>query len=237
MPSQQTMLQKLMNTDVSLFLMAGAVLVCVVGYFFGFMVALKTLGGVLIGLFAIGMPLLLMHGDELETEQLEAAQREFGGRLRRHLIPLQGSRSLTFEHQDTVGRFSIHRRSGNSVGSSWLELRLRWPDRRLKLNITPQNVLARTGQFFGMQDITIGREGFDDRYVIRGNDEEMIRQLLSRRVQRAIYAMPDQTIFGIRIQGGIWRARAGYRGQPVDFREFVAAGLKVYDAMRRDAKS
>lgn len=122
MPSQQTMLQKLMNTDVSLFLMAGAVLVCVVGYFFGFMVALKTLGGVLIGLFAIGMPLLLMHGDELETEQLEAAQREFGGRLRRHLIPLQGSRSLTFEHQDTVGRLSIHRRSGNSVGSSWLEL-------------------------------------------------------------------------------------------------------------------
>lgn len=87
-----------------------------------------------------------------------------------------------------------------------------------------------------MQDITIGREGFDSRYVIRSNDAEMIRKLLSRRVQRAIYAMPDQTIFGIRIHNGVWRARAGYRGQAVDFREFVAAALKVYDAMRRDAK-
>ncbi|QDU36807.1 hypothetical protein Mal4_11050 [Maioricimonas rarisocia] len=234
MPRKPPLLQKLMNTDVSLFLMAAVLVLCVTGSFFGVWVALKTLGYIFAGLFVIGMPLLLMHADQTETGQLEDLQHTYGGELRRHLIPVRGSRSLTFEHGDAVARLSTHHRRSEGDYRSWVELRVDWPDRRLRLDITAENIIARAGQFFGMQDISLGRAGFDDRYAVRGNNEDVIRELLSRPVQRAILAMPDQKIFGIRIHRGTWRSRAGYYSLTTDLQPFVEASLQVYDAMRTE---
>lgn len=221
-----------MHADVSLFLMAAVLVLCITGYFFGLTVALKTSGYIFAGLFVIGMPLMLMHADQTETGQLQELQEVYGGTLRRHLIPIRGSRSLTFAYGGTVARLSTHHRSGDSCHRSWVELRIGWPDRRLRLNVTPENALVRAGQFFGMQDISLDRPGFDERYAIRGNDADAIRQLLARPVQRAISAMPDQDVFGIRIHRGTWCSRAGYESLTTDIAAFVTASLRVHDAMR-----
>ena len=45
---------------------------------------------------------------------------------------------------------------------------------------------SKVGKFFGMQDVEIGEEAFDDKYIVKANNEDLIRQLLSSEMLRFI---------------------------------------------------
>ncbi len=49
----------------------------------------------------------------------------------------------------------------------------------LRLKIYNAGVFSNIGKFFGMQDIEIGDAAFDEKYIIKANDDERVRQLFS----------------------------------------------------------
>jgi hypothetical protein len=62
----------------------------------------------------------------------------------------------------------------------------------LYFSISREGLFSSIGKFFGMQDIQIGDANFDDRFVIKGNNEEKIRRLLNEpRLKQLIHAQPE----------------------------------------------
>ncbi len=61
-----------------------------------------------------------------------------------------------------------------------------------RFDIYRKSVFTNLGKLFGMQDIEIGVEPFDEEFVIKGNDEAKVRALLGNAdVRRLIEAQPD----------------------------------------------
>ena len=48
----------------------------------------------------------------------------------------------------------------------------------LELDIYTEGLFSRIGKIMGMKEIQTGDEGIDDRYIIRGQPEEMVLRLL-----------------------------------------------------------
>ena len=56
----------------------------------------------------------------------------------------------------------------------------------VRCEVYPTGVWSRLGNLMGMGDIEIGSFAFDDRYVIKGSDPDVLRQLLTPAVQAHI---------------------------------------------------
>ena len=55
-----------------------------------------------------------------------------------------------------------------------------------------KGIFTEMGKWFGMQDITVGYDEFDRDFVIKGNDEQKLRRLLSsQKIRDLISAQPD----------------------------------------------
>ena len=63
---------------------------------------------------------------------------------------------------------------------------------RFHFAIYPEGFFAKIGKVFGMQDVVVGFPEFDDRYIIKGNDDSFLRQLFaSSELRHRITAQPD----------------------------------------------
>jgi hypothetical protein len=61
-----------------------------------------------------------------------------------------------------------------------------------RLNVYRENVFSWVGKKLGLQDIQIGDPFFDEQFVVQGQPEEMVRQLLENaRIRELIQAQPD----------------------------------------------
>jgi len=72
--------------------------------------------------------------------------------------------------------------------------RVRMPFINLKnfyFKIYKSGVFSGIGKIFGMQDIQVGYEDFDDKYIIKGNNEELVKQIfLNNKIRALIEAQP-----------------------------------------------
>ncbi|WP_027625475.1 hypothetical protein [Clostridium lundense] len=83
-----------------------------------------------------------------------------------------------------------------STGKSTITYtRLRAPfinKKNLYFNIYREGIFSGLGRLLGMQDIIIGIEDFDNEFVIKGNNEDLIIELLSNeKVRNLIEAIQD----------------------------------------------
>jgi hypothetical protein len=61
-----------------------------------------------------------------------------------------------------------------------------------KFTIYRKGAFTDLGKWFGMQDIEIGDPQFDERFVIKGNDEKKVAALFARpRIRELLLAQPD----------------------------------------------
>lgn len=74
--------------------------------------------------------------------------------------------------------------------------------RSLRFKIAPQGFFANIGKAFGAQDIEVGDPFFDDAYIIKGNQELTVRQLLSDPDLRAWIRLQPRIQFELRDDGG-----------------------------------
>lgn len=104
----------------------------------------------------------------------------------------------TVDFGDSSGRPSVHFKHGSvqvlldiystrgEEGGLYTQLHLGWSDKELRLEVFPDTGLQSLGRLLGAQDITIGSDVFDQDYIIRGNDEQQIAELLTADIQARI---------------------------------------------------
>jgi len=61
-----------------------------------------------------------------------------------------------------------------------------------RFTIYRKGIFSDLGKLMGMQDIEVGDPGFDEAFIIKGNDEFKVRELFSnRRIRELITAQPE----------------------------------------------
>ena len=120
-------------------------------------------------------------------------------------------------------------KTGGSTTHTYTRMRAPFVNKDgLYFSIEREGIIASIGKRFGMQDIQVGDPDFDDNFLIKGNHEEKIRQLLSApRMKQLIQAQPE-VHFRIRDDEG-WFSQSFPHG--VDELYFECTGA-VKDAER-----
>lgn len=91
-----------------------------------------------------------------------------------------------------------------------------------RFKIYNTNIFLNIGKFLGMQDINIGVENFDDRFIIRANNEDKVRQLLANGNIRSLLELQPYVYFEVKDDEGIF----GHTfPEGVDELYFQAAGV------------
>jgi len=145
---------------------------------------------------------------------------------------LLGRPSITFSFEGGRAAIDIYSTGGKNA-RYYTQLHLGWLDVKLRCEIIPVRVLNSIGKMLGMQDIQIGSPDFDHRYLIGGNSEEAIRQLLSKEVQLAIDELRQflgNDDICISIRGGrlLIKKRSLIRDYGM-LKRFVRLGIKLHD--------
>jgi hypothetical protein len=122
-----------------------------------------------------------------------------------------------------------------SVGdSSTTYTRLRAPyvnPECFRFRIYRVSIFTGIGKWFGMQDITIGDALFDDQFVIQGNSEERIHQLLRNTTIRDLLLAQPRVMLKVKDDEGWFGAKFP---EGVDELEFLAEGvIKDLDQLQK----
>ena len=125
---------------------------------------------------------------------------------------------LVYEHQDwtlVLDTYSTSSSNANGTSNTKHYTRMRAPfvnKDGLYFKIYRQHLFRSVGRFFGMQDIEIGDPFFDNDFVIKGNSESKIRQLLrdeqlknliSRQPRISLEIRDDEGWFGTHFPDGV----------------------------------
>jgi hypothetical protein len=139
---------------------------------------------------------------------------------------------MKFRHQGADVELGINA-SGGQRPSHYTWMRVAWPYPKLRCEIFPEKWSALIGRMLGMEDLTIASRYFDAQYVIRSNEPETIRALLSDEVQKTIdslryFVTPDD--ISVSIGGGQLTIRKGSRLAHHDgLARFIKLSLLLYD--------
>ena len=91
-----------------------------------------------------------------------------------------------------------------------------------RFTVYRKSIFSGMGKFFGMQDIEVGDAEFDDKFIIKGTDESVVRQLFSNpRIRELIAKQPDIQ-FSVKDDEGWFGAKFP---EGVDELHFVAHGV------------
>jgi len=78
------------------------------------------------------------------------------------------------------------------------------PD-RFTFSIYREGVFGTIGKWLGMQDVNVGYPEFDEAFIIKGNDEQKLRQLFSNRKIRELISGQPAIAFSVKDNdGGFW---------------------------------
>lgn len=95
---------------------------------------------------------------------------------------------------------------------------------RLQLKLYREGFFSSIGKFFGMQDIEIGDPCFDDKFIIKGSDENKIRQLLSSNQLKELIDLQPNISLVIKDNEGTFGKSYP---EDVDLVEFACGGVVV----------
>ena len=73
-----------------------------------------------------------------------------------------------------------------------------------KFKIYNAGIFSDLGKWLGMQDINIGIPSFDDRFVIKGNDEDKVKQLLTNGNIRDLLELQPSVYFEVKDNEGMF---------------------------------
>jgi hypothetical protein len=99
-------------------------------------------------------------------------------------------------------------------------------------SLRPEGLLYKIFTAFGYQDIDFGqRPEFSKQYLLRGQDEQAIRQMFNDTLLSFYEMYPGTSTDG----GGnqLFLFRGGYRFQPQEIQSYVGLGLKVLNLFPR----
>lgn len=93
--------------------------------------------------------------------------------------------------------------SGGEHTTTYTRMRAPFLNKRgLRFKIYPQGFFANVGKALGTQDIQVGDRFFDDAYMIKGNNEALVREFLQDPDLRAWIQLQPNILFEVRDDGG-----------------------------------
>jgi hypothetical protein len=133
------------------------------------------------------------------------------------------------------GPVKIEAKRGGKNESDYTQIQFSWPDPSTRCEIYPERFTSRLGRLFGMTDVEIGSPEFDRTFVVAGDSEARLRELLSPEVQQAIrgfWSAPPIGDIYFSIGGGkmLVKKLALIREENALAR-FVEAALHLYDCV------
>lgn len=156
-------------------------------------------------------------------DMLEEYADTCGGKL--HKAGIMHPEHMTFEHNNhTIKVESYTYIAGNVPRTHFRVSALYYEIKTLELRITLGGFLASVTKMFGAQDIQIDHPDFDDKYIIKGNDEMLIKHLLDDNLRASIidadrlilYVSSGGTFSGINVPQGMKAMIMDYDGIPKD---------------------
>jgi len=146
--------------------------------------------------------------------------------------------SMTFRHDGRIVTLS-YTYGGGKYAKYKTHLTIAWPDNRLRCEIFPASVFSGLRKLIGMQDIEIGSPQFDEPFVITGNDEKAIKELLTLDAQRCLIQLAKMSggfivvyhDFYLHISRGVLTmTKSGYISERHILEPFVRLFLQFFDA-------
>ena len=132
---------------------------------------------------------LVFYVHSKQNRELDEIFRRLARRYSGHAIGggLMTPASFTFHYQGAPVKVEAKR--GGEDESDYTQIQIAWPDRSARCEVYPERFSSRLGKLFGMTDVEIGSPEFDEIFVITGDSEAKLRELLSPDVQQAIRAL------------------------------------------------
>ena len=182
--------------------------------------------------FVIGS--LVVHGQRSKKldEVYRRVARVYGGRCAAGGIFSRPS--VRFTRLGVTVLLDVYS-TGGKHPTYFTQLHLGWPELELRLEVFPESFMRSLGKLLGTQDIIVGSPEFDRDYIIRGNDEPRIAELLTESVQIRIDVL--RSFLG---NGDIYvGAKAGtllikkreFIREFGTLKNFITLGLDLYDEM------
>ena len=160
-----------------------------------------------VGLGVTVWAMLRYHRRHDELERLwKHAANSLGGRFERSVGTLRGRDTLRIFARDGDLDVTLEyvARGARGRGADTTEIRAEAPgSSELRLQLFRENALAPISKALGVQDITVGEPGFDDRFLVQASDPDLARAWLDEESRRAI---GDGALYQFGIEGGEARA-------------------------------
>lgn len=139
---------------------------------------------------------------------------------------------------DCYIHYQVVRGASFETAFTRVRLEFRSPD-ELKFRLTSQGFIDKVGKLLGAQDIQIGDSAFDNKFMIKGNDEFKIRTILSNQNIKQILSLQKDIQIQILDKEGIFDEpiQKGYSmlyyisENVVDEIEQLNSLLKLYQAL------
>lgn len=151
---------------------------------------------------------------------------------------LFGRPSVRLSHGSVRVLLDVYSSGGRSP-TYYTQLHLGWPDAHLRMEVFPEGVFASLGKLLGTQDIEIGSPSFDADYIIRGNDEERIAEVLSKTAQKKIdrlrKLLGNNDIYIGTKAGTLLIKKKSLIDTESSLNKFIDLGLDLYDEFAKAA--
>jgi len=125
--------------------------------------------------------------------------------------------------------------TGGEHPTRYTQLHFAWPHAHLRLEVFPERTFQTIGKLFGAQDIEIGSSSFDRAYIIRGNDENLIRETLTGGVQATIDTLRlflgNDDIYISTKAGTLLIKKKSLIAEAALLERFIQLGFALYDEL------
>ncbi len=171
-----------------------------------------------------------------KTKELESAYTAVARNHDGHLISggLFGRPSVRFPHYGAQVLLDVFS-TGGEHPTYYTQLHLAWPDHHLRFEVFPESLVGALGKLFGTQDIEIGSPAFDRDFIIRGNDESRIAELLTPPVQQCINTLRkflgNDDIFVGTKAGTILIKKRSIVSDAYNLERLISLSLELYDSI------
>ena len=143
--------------------------------------------------------------------------------------------TLSFSHEGIPVRLNTFS-TGGKHPKHYTQLQIAWPDRDTRMEVFRHGFFSSIGQFLGIQDINLGSPDFDSEFVIRGNNEKRIVDLLSGTAQSRISELcrflGNNDVYVSLSRGSLLIKKREIIRHPLTLERFVSMGLGLYEELR-----
>jgi len=115
---------------------------------------------------------------------------------------------ISYRHDNWEIVLDTFSRNSGKHSKTYTRMRAPFANRDgLYFKIYRESFFAGVGKYFGMQDLEIGDDFFDEHFIIKGNSEQQIARLLKDDDLKALIERHDQIHFSIRDDEGFFGSK------------------------------